>query len=200
MPFSIPAWAKAKPLKSKTIATEFKVGNKNFGAGDLAYVVGIVNKMRGEKKNEPFVHTGNVASKGYGEVATMKDWRPWATARKRSPADELTVEVKGYFVQATTLPESSGSPVFIRRSIEKEPTGGVRTWVYGSVWLLGLWSGNWETRHEGNVIVGDDMGLCIPAPRILEVLEREGLKEMRRASKGALAPQSVLEDRHLLGK
>lgn len=186
MPFAIPSWARASPLRSRTIATDFKIDSKNFGAGDLAYVVGIFNKMRGREKNEPFVHTGHVASMGYGEVAPMGDWRSESNARKYAANEDPTVEVRGYFIQATTLPESSGSPVFIRRSIEIKPVEMVersdpnaRQWVYGSVWLLGLWSGNWNTRYEGNVVIGDDMGLCVPAPRILEVLERKELKELR---------------------
>jgi hypothetical protein len=199
MPFSIPRWARAEPLKSKWIATKFKIGTKNFGTGDLAYVVGIFNKMRGKDKNEPFVHTGHVASMGYGEIATMKDWRPGAKA-------DATVEVKGYFVQATTLPESSGSPVFIRRSIQIKPVEmaaghdpNAPQWVFGSVWLLGLWSGNWNTRHDDKVVVGDDMGLCIPALRILEVLERQELKDMRQAAKDREANTNALTPQPSMG-
>ena len=199
MPFSVPTWARAEPLKSKWIATEFKVTTKDFGAGDLAYVVGIFNKMRGEEKNEPFVHTGHIASMGYGESATMSDWRPGAKTG-------ANVDVRGYFVQATTLPESSGSPVFVRRSLENPLNltaqlgkGGtitsispLRNWSYGSLWLLGLWSGNWESKHTSAITVADDMGLCIPAPRILEVLERKELKAMRQAAKGKATSENPL--------
>lgn len=198
MPISVPLWARADPLKSKTIATEFKVGTKDFGAGDLAYVVGIFNKMRGENKNEPFVHTGHIASMGYGETAVMEDWRPGAKAGSM-------VSVKGYFVQATTLPESSGSPVFVRRSIETKVHQGVekdgktylyplRSWIHGSVWLLGLWSGNWESKdHARGIIVGDDMGLCIPASRILEVVDCAELKAMRETARNKESQEVALK-------
>jgi hypothetical protein len=176
MPIEVPRWARAESLKSKWIASEFKVTTKDFGSGDLAYIVGIFNKMRGKEKNEPFVHTGHIASMGYGETALIRDW---SIGAKKS----AYVEVNGYFVQATTLPESSGSPVFVRRSIETT-VGTPRTWAYGSVWFLGLWSGSWETT-EKNVIVGDDMGMCVPAPRILEVLELPELKNTRIAAKVA---------------
>lgn len=172
LPISVPPWAAAASLKSSWIATEFKLTTKDFGAGDLAYIVGIFNKMRGQNKNVPFVHTGHIASMGHGEVALMKDWRLGAQA-------DASVEVAGYFVQATTLPESSGSPVFVRRSIELGDTTNVRKWVYGSVWLLGLWSGNWSTNGDRGVIVGDDMGICVPAPKILDVLDRDELRQLR---------------------
>jgi hypothetical protein len=185
MPIQVPAWARAVPLKSKHIATDFKVSSKDIGPGTLAHVVGIFNKMRGKDKNEPFVHTGHIASMGRGEKAVMEDWRPGAKAG-------ATLEVHGYLVQATTLPESSGSPVFARRSFQVkdvrhvDPTTRTMTtaptWAYGSIWLLGIWSGAWETHDEkAGVIVGDDMGLCTPAPRIIEVLEQDELKVMRKA-------------------
>lgn len=192
MPFSIPTWAKAGALDSGTIATDFKVGTKDFGPGDLAYVVGIFKKLRGKKKNEPFVHTGHVASMGREEEVDVDDWRPEAQAKmKANPQLDLTLKIRGYFIQATTLPESSGSPVFIRRSLEiahvkmkENDDPAAREWVYGSIWLLGLWSAAWRTHDEAaDVILGDDMGLCTPAPRILEVLNCDKLKTMRKEAK-----------------
>lgn len=191
MPFETPTWARVVHHPSKSFATEFKIGTKDFGAGDLAYVVGIFNKLRGTGKNVPFVHTGHIASMGQGESVTTEYW--WLDGKEKS------IEINGYLVQVTTLPESSGSPVFVRRSLKglapepgfKPPEGAkpgdkinvpmVRAWRYGSVWLLGLWHGHWTT-EERNVIVGDDMGICVPVPRILEVLNSEELKRMRQES------------------
>jgi hypothetical protein len=75
-------------------------------------------------------------------------------------------------------------------------------WVYGSVWLLGLWHGNWETEEKG-ITVGANMGACIPAPRILETIERLELRAMRQQAKdkgareNSLSPQrSVAKARH----
>lgn len=205
MPFDVPTWARAIRHRTKSFATEFKIGTKNFGSGDLAYVVGIFNKLRGTGKNVPFVHTGHIASMGHGESVSTEYWWPDKKAKY--------IEINGYLVQVTTLPESSGSPVFVRRSLQglapepdfkipvnakkgdKIPVPMVRSWTYGSVWLLGLWHGRWTT-EENNVIVGDDMGLCVPVPRILEVLNSEELKQMRHDSdqrakrENALTPQS----------
>lgn len=211
MPFDVPTWARITHHPSKTFATDFKVESKNFGPGDLAYVVGIFNKLRGTGKNIPFVHTGHIASMGYGESVATKYW--WLDQRQRF------LEISGYLVQVTTLPESSGSPVFVRRSLKgfaaepafKLPDGTkpgdkvevplVRAWQYGSVWLLGLWHGRW-TSNESNVIVGDDMGLCVPVPRILEVLNSEELRRMRqelnqsKKAENAITPLSKSKSMH----
>ena len=193
MPFVAPAWARVEYLKSKYFATDFKVGTKNFGAGDLAYVVGIFNKMRGRNKNVPFVHTGNIASMGGGETVLVRDWRLGA-------AGDATLETYGYLIQVTTLPESSGSPVFVRRSLQlagvrHEDASGqlhsARTWGYGSVWLLGLWHGSWETEERG-ITVGADTGLCVPVPKILEALNRQDLVEMRREMNARKEAENVL--------
>ena len=197
MPFQAPPWARVIHHPTKSFATEFKIGTKNFGAGDLAYVVGIFNKLRGINKNVPFVHTGHIASMGHDEIMLTGNWWPFLQAEY--------LEIHGYLVQVTTLPESSGSPVFVRRSLKGlapepdfvPPAGAkkgdkvkvpmVRAWQYGSVWLLGLWHGNWTTK-EKNVIVGDDMGLCVPVPRILEVLNCNGLKQLRVMAEDSLTP------------
>ncbi|MBI2753008.1 MAG: trypsin-like peptidase domain-containing protein [Betaproteobacteria bacterium] len=201
MPFTPPKWAKVNYAKSKWIATEFKVQSKDIGPGDLAYVVGIFQKMRGKEKNLPVVHTGHIGSMAHGEKLITDDWRPGAK-------NDAKIEIEGYLVQVPTLPESSGSPVYVRRSLAQKTLADIasgyrdrasdrlRAWMHGSVWLLGLWHGTWNTEEKG-VVVATNMGACIPAPRILETLDRKELKAMRKAAKEkrvaaiALTPQSA---------
>lgn len=194
LPYSPPPWAKVNYAKSKAIASEFKIESKGFGPGDLAYVVGIFQKMRGKEKNMPVVHVGHVGSMGVGEKFLTDDWRPGKGGRD--------IEVSGYVIQVSTLPESSGSPVYVRRTLDgwaPEPKyqmpPGVRPGdkvevplvlasTYGSVWLLGVWHGMWKTADQG-VIVGTNTGVCTPAPRILETLALPELVEMRRTANNA---------------
>lgn len=183
MPFEAEPWARVRYFEGKHIAGDFKVGTKNFGTGDLAYVVGIFQKMRGKEKNVPVVHTATIGSMGAGEKLFADDWR--AGGKKGD-----LLEVEGYLVQVPTLRESSGSPVFVRRTLEldgvherddKGMLHPVRAWTYGSVWLLGVWHGMWEEQEKGRTI-GTGMGLCIPGQRLIETLDQPKLKAMRHSA------------------
>jgi hypothetical protein len=129
--------------------------------------------------------------------------------------------INGYIVQVDTMPQASGSPVFVRRSFpisapdpdaKPKPVEGkpnlhevsvIRGEVYGSIWLLGLWHGAWTNDvskmlglSQGSVNLGMGMGVTVPAPRILEVLDQPDLVALRevekaeRMSKPTVSPQS----------
>lgn len=209
LPYEIPAWADAIPF-GKWFVTEFKRKTKDFGAGDLVYIVGVYKFLHGVKRNMPAVHTGYIAAMADGEEIYIADWR----AAEPDKAD--LIPVYGHLIQAPTLPASSGSPVFVRRSIQAlipdpafEPPKGtkpgdkvkvplLKTWRYGSVWLLGLWQGAWGdvTRMvslpDGAVDMGTGMGVCVPAIKILEALEHPDLVELRRKKKQETAKKSAL--------
>lgn len=200
LPYEVPEWADAKPYK-KYFVTEFKRKTKNFGSGDLVYVVGVYKFLHGVKRNMPAVHTGYIAAMADGEEIYTGDWR----AADPDKAD--LIAVSGHLIQAPTLPASSGSPVFVRRSLDhmmpdpafvlpedakpgdKVKVPLVRAASYGSVWLLGLWQGAWGdvTRMvslpDGTVDMGTGMGVCVPAIKILEVLDHPELVELRRKGK-----------------
>ena len=178
-----PSWADWLTFPRRAFLDANKLKSKNTGAGDLAYVVGVFNLLHGQTRNLPFVHSGNIALMLEGEKIPVADWR--------DPAREQTIETEGYLVEATTLPGSSGSPVFVRRSIQKKPgeLDKVGTWVYGSVWLLGLWQGSWMgdpsdvlllPREDITVPLG--VGVTIPATQIIEVLEQDKLKIAEKQS------------------
>jgi hypothetical protein len=192
MPYSPPRWAKVNYAKSKWIANEFKVHSKNIGPGDLAYVVGIFQKMRGKDKNMPVVHVGHIGSMATGEKFLVDDWRSGRSG---------DIEISGYVIQVSTLSESSGSPVYVRRSFrvtgveevdtEKKIASPLNAWMYGSVWLLGVWSGKWDADEDG-VTVGANTGVCTPALSILETLERPELKAMRKTANDKAKQESKL--------
>jgi hypothetical protein len=165
LPYNPPEWAKAKASSTKHVISEFKQQTKDIGPGDLSYIVGMFDQMRGDLRNAPTVHVGYIGSSP-GEKVQVDDWRAEA-------ADDAKVEIEGWLIQVPTLAGSSGSPVFVRRTVgpfalgevdaeAKKIVGVVKAWTYGTVWLLGLWHGAWESTG---------MGLCIPAPRIIEALE-----------------------------
>ncbi len=196
LPFMPPSWAKANAFPTTNVISDYKAQTKDIGPGDLAYVVGIFKLLPGLKKNNPVVHVGHVASMAHGEDIETQDWR--STAKNPPP-----LNINGYIIQVHTMPQSSGSPVFVRRSLlghssmsEKghpaEPVERMPqlvTAMYGSVWLLGLWHGAWTddiakylSIAKDTVTLGMGMGITIPAPRIIETLNQPELKAMRKAA------------------
>lgn len=174
---------------TKHFLTEFKIGTKRIGPGDQVQIVGLYQLRVGEKKNLPVVHTGH--------IAMMPD-----------PEEHITVKnwpgpVEGYLVEAQTLSGLSGSPVFVRRSIRVAPTEetGTAPLAYGAVFLLGLWMASFEGL-PGKVLSeeiakstgpGDDtrirvpvgMGVVVPAYKIMETLNTEELRQMRKEAQAA---------------
>jgi Trypsin-like peptidase domain len=196
IPYKPPRWARVKFVWGKYIMSDFKRETKDIGVGDLAYVVGILKALRAKDKNVPVVHTGHIASMADGEKIPTTDWR----SNAENPP---LLDIDAYLVQAPTMPQSSGSPVFVRRTINsvlKTETESLRTTVAGSVWLLGLWHGAWINDvstllqvSDGSVTVGTGMGLCIPAPKIIQVLQTDELMTMRQKWKDSAERQYIVQ-------
>src|SRR5438552_4187421 len=136
IPYELPTWADNIWLGYKSILSEFTLWSKAIGAGDFAYVVGVLHFMHGTARNMPAVHTGHIVLMPDDEKIPIDDWR---SKRKKAPP----IEADAYLVQATALPGSSGSPVFARRSLEtmldlpeiQKPDPLVVS-IPGSLWLL----------------------------------------------------------------
>lgn len=201
MEFEIPDWSPAGCWESKYSITPNKLVTKGIGAGDLAYIVGWFNRLGGERRNRPIVHTGHIAMMADGESIPSKDWR---TADKNAPQ----IGIEGYLIEASTLDGLSGSPVFVRRSIQTEvavphlDSNPLKVWWHGSVWLLGLWHGAWvgtstdtENERVNGLRVPAGMGICIPAAKIIELLNQPELKNMRdREKESALRERAPEQD------
>lgn len=189
--FSPPNWSDAGHLPPRYFATEAKMKSKDIGIGDLVYVVGLFKKLYGNLRSFPVMHTGHIALIPEGEKVPVRD---------RVTGERKFVEA--YLVEAKALPGASGAPAIVRCSIEilvpdpENPKLGLRAWVYGSAWLLGVWQASWdgapseldvierfEGREDKQVPYG--MGLVVPAPKITEVLEMGVLKERRALAKAA---------------
>lgn len=190
MPFKAPEWADVTWWNARHFATTFKVKTKNIGAGDFTYVVGILPYMRGRKRNMPAVHTGHIVLMPEGERVTITDWR-----QKRKDKTEPTeyMEIDAYLIQCSALPGSSGSPVFVRRTLQTKlelpdiDLNPIVAGIPGSLWFLGVWRGAWfgdapEDMQLPGKKVPFGFGTVVPAPKINEILDQPELHEMRRAA------------------
>jgi hypothetical protein len=172
--FTPPEWAEFTFLKPNNYLSDFKLKSKDTGPGDLAYVVGVFSLLHGTHRNMPAVHTGHIALMPGDEPIPIIDWR--------DPNEERVIQVNGYLVEATTMPGTSGAPVFIRRSVELSPSahGKLQTWAHGTVWLLGIWQGSWRghpnrliklpSRSE-KITTPLGIGVVVPTTKLIEVLE-----------------------------
>ncbi len=166
------------------LATSFKRETKNIGPGSLVHIVGLFRLMAGKQRNLAVVHTGHIALNPEDERIPVKE-----------RGTNTRHEVEGYLVEAQTLEGLSGSPVFVRRSIQrtdKDKGNKLNTWVYGAVFLLGVYQSAWDA-EPGAILAGDrggnekmrvpvGMGVVVPAEKILEVLSMPKLKDRRAAS------------------
>jgi hypothetical protein len=152
--------------------------------GDPVSIVGLFRLHFGSQRNLPIVHTGNVAL--------------LPNPNEKIPQNDggRTIEVECYLVEAQTLEGLSGSPVFVREVVflpEGEFKDGAieRPVAFGSVSLLGVYSGAWDGEPgailaedrglSGNLRVPVGMGLVVPVEK-LETLLRDNpeLKKQRR--------------------
>jgi hypothetical protein len=100
------------------------------------------------------------------------------------PTHGKTVGVEAYLIEGEPLNGASGSPVFIRRSIEsRDANKKLKTNVYGSVWMLGLLSNSWFAKpgrdYEISVsnVVPRGINVVVPSMKINEVLDQPKLRQ-----------------------
>lgn len=161
--------------------------------GDMCYTVGLWRLLEGKERNLPVVHTGSIARLPGEEKIPVR-------APNKPGGREL---VDGYLVEAQTLRGLSGSPVFIRPSLNlamdatrADPFGGSPERIelvayHEHVKLLGLWQAAWDApagevltaEHGRQNTVPVGMGIVVPASKIIEVLELPAVHEKREKQK-----------------
>jgi hypothetical protein len=161
--------------------------------GDMCYTVGLWRYLEGRERNLPVVHSGNIARLAGEEKIPV-------SAPGKPGGREL---VDGYLVEAQTLRGLSGSPVFIRPSLNlaldakrNDPFGGPSERIelvayHEHVKLLGLWQAAWDApagevltaEHGRQNIVPVGMGIVVPASKIIEVLELPAVSAKRDMQK-----------------
>jgi hypothetical protein len=174
-------------LRSEILATETKRKEWNIGNGDACYAIGLFQFVAGKKRNLPVVHTGNIALMPGDELIPVQDWlAPQGSGKKR--------HVEGFLLELQNLKGLSGSPVFVRPTVEIE---GLRTeegreftarMLNREIFLLGLWQSSWDAPPDEimaiergeNIRVPVGMGVVVPADKILALLEIPQLEELRR--------------------
>jgi hypothetical protein len=149
----------------------------NIGIGDEVFSAGLFTPTDGAKSVIPIVRHGNIAM---------------------MPGEQIQTEL-GYadvfLVEARSLPGISGSPVFVRPTLDfkVQQKSGRTADVFGAglgAIVLGLMQAHWDVREsEKNEVFfthdrehGVNMGIAmvVPAIKILETINQEELLAMRR--------------------
>jgi len=188
-PISLPSCNfKVRPLRSFDCYREPDIAAHKelarVGIGDEVFLVGLFGFMTGTKRNLPIVRTGTIAM---------------------MPPERIPLggnrSMEGYLVEARSIGGISGSPVFVRETIQPDhfknvnrPIGTRReepSLALGErCWLLGVMRGHWDIPPEqrnkpvpravqcGGVNVG--IAIVIPAEKIRETLNRPDLVRLRQ--------------------
>ena len=149
----------------------------DIGIGDEIYVTGLFTPAPGTARNIPIVRHGNIAMMPTEQIQTELGY-----------ADV-------YLVEARSLGGISGSPVFVRPTIDfkiSDRKGRPRDAFAAGLGfpLLGLMHGHWDIREsEINKAFFDQdrkrgvnlgIGIVVPAIKILETINQEELVAIRR--------------------
>lgn len=192
----VPDWADVSHVPmSPNLAEDDRIRKKDIGAGCETYTVGLWKFLHGKKRNQNYVYTGHVGLIPEDEKIPIRSWLPEHKGGQ--------VDVDAYLVEGEPIDGSSGSPVFVRRTLDtslrkrrglgKPP---LEAHSEGSVWLLGLQSNAFfaklgedyeipSARASGQEIVPRGVNVVIPVEKIIEVLDHPNLKAAREAAKDA---------------
>lgn len=172
-------------LSQSTLPSKDCIINGDIGLGDICYTVDLCRLLRGKQRNIPVLRIGSVALLPESEGIPAKDSsdNPWLAPKL----------VTAYLVQFPGLIGIGGSPVFVRtdtdiefvnsQSTEPRPSA---TAAGGDLILLGVLQASWDlptgiisTSPRNRPEAPSDMGVVIPAERIIEMLELPALRESR---------------------
>jgi len=147
--------------------TDEIIKSKSIGTGDEVFVTGLFAHLAGSQRNIPIVRMGNIAMMPNEPVPTKMG------------------NIDAYLIEARSIGGLSGSPAFVRATV---PFG------VGESYLLGLMHGHWDIpvdaiddsatddqRSEAYGRVNMGIAIVIPAKKILDVLNQQGLIDMRRS-------------------
>lgn len=190
----------ASYITQPMILNEEKAQEEYIGIGCQCYIVGLFRLMAGQKRNLPVVHAGSIALLPGDEKIPVTDWD--------DPDGRRVRYVNGYLVEAQSLAGLSGSPVFVRPSVDFPilmPQSGRQITARSprnEIYLLGLWQAAWKAppaeflgvAQQGHVTVPVGMGVVVPMTQIMEILDLPELKEQRRNQRDShITPASLQE-------
>jgi hypothetical protein len=174
-------------LSDEILLDDQKITDLNIGPGDDVVYTGLFHLHAGSERNLPIVRTGTVAMMPDEPLPSMRilDYLGPGAA---------------YLVEIRSIGGLSGSPVFVRESIEakmmvKKPREEELEIMKGDVpsryHLMGLMHGQWNihpsehnrsdfrivTKADESIALG--ISVVVPAKKILEVLNHPELVQMR---------------------
>lgn len=158
-------------IPEDSFATEQRIAQHSIGLGDEIIIVGLFTRFIGSSRLVPLVRTGN--------VAMMPD---------RIPVRGFG-NMEAYLVEARSIGGLSGSPVFVRSTVNtpvaSPALGKTLMSGLGPGHLLGLMHGHWEvplnfSSTEQAEAVNMGVAIVVPAKKILEVLYHPELVQMRK--------------------
>lgn len=161
------------------LATNDIVRREKTGIGDEIFFVGLFSEHYGQEHNLPVVR--------FGHISLMPSEKLYVRV-----AEDLTIRVNGYLVEAMSWPGHSGSPVFIYYPYDRVP-GTARMPVYPfshpdplsgteQFKLLGLVCAHYPIEQEvkmsetvpesekGRIYEQTGMAIVIPAQEIIDTL------------------------------
>ncbi len=158
-------------IKAEDLVTADDITSERVGVGDEVFITGLFTEAPGSKRNMPIVRHGNIAMIPDEQIQTDFGY-----------AD-------AYLIEARSIGGLSGSPVFVRPSIEVNVDEG-RLHGSGSIKLLGLMHGHWDIKesemnqssivHDRRRGVNLGIGVVVPALKIFETINGPRMEEMRR--------------------
>jgi len=159
----------------------------NIGVGDVCYAIGLFRLFAGTARNLPVVHTGNIALMPEDELIPVQDW----LANKGSGKMR---HVAAYLLEMQNLKGLSGSPVFVRASVDFEGSPAfIGRMLNRDLLMIGLWQSSWDAppgevmaiEHGESVRIPAGMGVVVPADKILALLDIEELEDLRQRADAA---------------
>jgi len=162
----------------------WNINYPDYGLGDEVFFAGLFSKLG--DRNAHIIRTGNLAIMPSGHVIPFK-------------LNERLVRMEGYVIEGKSFGGMSGSPVFIRESLQFQPKTALhgathkQHYAFGEFYLMGVGVGHWEI---GTNAINDDIhdssstndklhrGLSIVAPvaRLVDILNGEALSKTRDRS------------------
>jgi len=208
LPFDTAKSLDIVPIPVTMFVGEETVKSKNLGIGDEVFIAGLFKKAQGIAKNVPIVRIGNVAMMPTEKIPFPTDERP----------NQL---LHAYLVESRSIGGLSGSPVFIRETIEfntgklnfppgfainavDSPTPeipGVEAIVIrglGRFHFFGSMIGRWtvDVGFNDTQVEAVNYGICpmVPAYKILEILRQPELIETMNNVSNELRNQKTKRD------
>ncbi len=170
------------------LGTPDKLAQLNIGIGDEVFATGLFTPAPGSARNIPIVRHGNIAMMPEEQIQTELGY-----------ADV-------YLVEARSIGGLSGSPVFVRPTvnipIDERPGNVKNIFVVGhGATLLGLMHGHWDIKesemNKADIVqdrkrgVNLGIGIVVPAIKIFETITRPELTEIRMRAEKKILSKSV---------